>query len=291
MVTPFSDDLKQIDVKALENLARYLVELGHDLIVCNGTTGESATTTDEEKHLVVKTVKETVGEEVTVLTSAGSNNTAHAIKLAKEAEQNGYADGLLLVTPYYNKPSQSGLLNHTLAVAEATELPIMLYDIPSRAGIEIEFETAKQLAQHPKIVALKEAKSNLHEGSKLIQETKLEIYSGEDALNFPWLCVGGVGIVSVTSHLTGSLDRLMIDALRSGDIALARKLHLQRTSLVDAIMNQGPGVEAVKYALKQRGVLENSNCRLPLTEVNTAVASQIDQALLHLKQIEENYSN
>ncbi len=279
IVTPFTEDLEAVDHDALAALARHLVEEGHDLLVANGTTGESPTTSDEEKLAILATLRETVGREVTILAGAGSNDTRHSVALARAVEESGNADGLLLVTPYYSKPTQRGLINHTLEVVNAVELPAMLYDIPGRSGIPIEYESAVELSQHPNVVALKEAKGDMHEASKLIRDTSLDIYSGEDALNLPWLAIGAVGTVSVTSHLTGRLDRLMLDALDAGDLALAQKIHTSRVDFVDAIMNQGPGTMATKEALTHLGVLPHAGCRGPLGTVEPEVAARIHAAV------------
>lgn len=291
IVTPYTEDLERVDHDALARLTRHLVDAGHDLIVTNGTTGESPTTTDEEKHEVVKTVREAAGPDVRVLAAAGTNDTRHSLKLAREAANNGHADGLLLVTPYYNKPTQRGLIEHTLAIVNETDLPAMLYDIPGRAGIPIEYASAVELAEHPRIVALKEAKSNIHEGSALIAATDLDVYSGEDALNLPWLAVGAVGVVSVTSHVTGRLDRLQIDAVRRGDLDLAQRIHLARIPFVNAIMNQGPGTMAVKYALAQQGILPHARSRGPLGTVSEDAAAVIRAALATLEPLLDSFED
>lgn len=279
IVTPFTEDLEKVDHEALAGLARHLVDEGHDLIVANGTTGESPTTSDEEKLAILATVREAVGADVTLLAGAGTNDTRHSVALARAIEEGGNADGLLLATPYYSKPTQRGLIAHTLEIVNAVDLPAMLYDIPGRSGIPIEYESAVELSQHPNIVALKEAKGDMHEASKLIRDTGLDIYSGEDALNLPWLAIGAVGTVSVTSHLTGRLDRLMFDALERCDLALAQRLQASRIDFVDAIMNQGPGTMAIKEALKHLGVLPHAGCRAPLGTVEPEVAARIHAAV------------
>lgn len=289
IVTPWTTDLETVDRDALASLARHLVDQGHDLLVANGTTGESPTTSDEEKHLVVKTIREAVGPDITILAGAGTNDTRHSLKLAREIKDNGDADGLLLVTPYYNKPTQRGLIDHTVAIADATDLPVMLYDIPGRAGIPIEFATAVELSQHPNIVALKEAKSNLHEGAKLMAHTDLDIYSGEDALNFPWLALGATGVVSVTSHVTGRLDRLQIDAVKAGDFARAQDIHHARAPFVDAIMSLAPGAMAAKAALVEQGVLPHAKSRGPLGEVDDRTLQAIRDLLATLESTIEKF--
>lgn len=288
IVTPFTEDLERVDRDALATLTQHLVAQGHRLIVANGTTGESPTTSDEEKHEVVRTVREAAGEGVTILAGAGTNDTRHSLKLAREIKENGDADGLLLVTPYYNKPTQRGLIDHTLAIAEATDLPIMLYDIPGRAGIPIEYASAVEMSQHPRIVALKDAKANIHEGSKLIADTTLDLYSGEDALNLPWLAVGAAGIVSVASHVTGPLDRAMLDAVHAGDFERAQSIHLARTPFVDAIMNQIPGTMASKYALAHQGLLPHFHTRGPLGDAPREAQARIVEVLDTLERVCED---
>ena len=285
IVTPFTHDLERIDHDALARVSEHLVNCGHDLIVANGTTGESPTTTDEEKHEVVRTIRAAVGDRVRILAGVGSNDTRHSCALARETAERGDADGLLLVTPYYNKPTQRGFIEHTLAVAEQTELPIMLYDIPGRAGIAVSLETAQELAQHPRIVALKEAKGDLHEGSTLISRTSLELYSGDDALNFAWLALGAVGVVSVSSHVTGRIDAAMIQAVQHGQWDRAQALHHARIPFVDAIMNQVPGTMAVKAALAHMGILPHARTRGPLSEVDEVTMQRISSALDSLDSV------
>ncbi len=289
IVTPFTQDGEHVDHDALAHLTRTLVDQGHNLLVANGTTGESPTTSDEEKHAVVRTVREAAGDGITVLAGAGTNDTRHSLALARDTKENGHADGLLLATPYYNKPTQRGLIEHTLAIAEATDLPIMLYDIPGRSGIPIEYESAVELAQHPNIVALKEAKADLHEGSKLIANTGLALYSGEDALNLPWLAVGAAGFVSVVSHVTGPLDRAQLDAVKAGDLDRARRIHAARTPFVDALMNQAPGTMATKAALAMQGVLPHARTRGPLGDVPSEAHTLIREVLDTLPGVLESF--
>lgn len=289
LVTPFTSDGEHVDHDALARLTEHLVAQGHTLLVANGTTGETPTTTDEEKHAIVHTVRQVAGNDVRVITGAGTNNTRHSVALAREVKERGEADGLLLATPYYNKPSQQGLIEHTLAIADTTDLPIMLYDIPGRSGIEIKFDTSVTLAQHPNIAALKEAKSDLHEGSQLIAATSLDLYSGEDALNLPWLAVGAVGVVSVTSHVTGALDRVQIDAVRAGDLELARRVHHARAPFVDAIMNQIPGAVAAKEALVEMGVLPHARVRGPLSAAPTGARERIRDVVGTLPEVHERF--
>jgi 4-hydroxy-tetrahydrodipicolinate synthase len=223
MVTPFRAD-GSLDTEGAARLASYLVdEQDNDGIVVNGTTGESPTTTDAEKDAILRTVVEAVGDRAHVLAGVGTNNTTHTVELASAAEKAG-ADGLLVVTPYYNRPPQHGLLHHFRTVADATALPVMVYDIPVRTGIPIETETMVRLAEHERIVAVKDAKGDLAETSWVTKRTDLAYYSGDDKNTLPLLSVGGVGLVS-TPHLFGRLTKKMILAYENGDVAGALDLH------------------------------------------------------------------
>ncbi|CAM4093808.1 4-hydroxy-tetrahydrodipicolinate synthase [Helcobacillus massiliensis] len=275
MVTPFTEDASAVDHDALRVLTEHLLDIGHDLLVVNGTTGESPTTSDEEKLAILRTVKETVGDRAQVMAGIGSNSTAHTAALARATAATGCADSLLVVTPYYNKPSQGGVKAHFRAVAEASDLPILLYDIPGRAGIPITPETAIELSAIPTIRGIKDARGDLHDGSDLMRITKLEIYSGEDALNLPWLSVGASGIISVCSHVTGRLDRMQIDAAHRGDLITAQRIHSSRIPFVNALMNQVPGAVAVKHAMEHFGILPHATVRLPLTPADPQQIARI----------------
>ena len=193
MVTPFKDDLS-IDWDGVEKLANHLVETGHDGIVLNGTTGEAPTTSDEEKIEIIKVVKNAVAGRAKIIAGAGNNETSHSVDQAKMAAAAG-VDGLLVVTPYYNKPPQAGIAAHFLAMAEATDVPVMLYDIPGRTGVAIEPDTIVKLAEHPNIAALKDAKGDVASTSWVIKRSGIPVYSGDDILNLPLLSVGAVGFV------------------------------------------------------------------------------------------------
>ncbi len=199
MVTPFTAD-GALDLDGAQRLAAHLVDAGNDGLIVNGTTGESPTTSDAEKADLVRAVVEAVGDRAHVVAGVGTNDTHHSIELAREAERIG-AHGLLVVTPYYNKPPQEGLYRHFTAVADATGLPNMLYDIPGRSGVPINTETLVRLAEHPRIVANKDAKGDLGRASWAIAQSGLAWYSGDDMLNLPLLSVGAVGFVSVVGHL------------------------------------------------------------------------------------------
>ncbi|XVQ88284.1 4-hydroxy-tetrahydrodipicolinate synthase [Microbispora siamensis] len=252
MVTPFTSD-GAVDYEGVQRLAAYLVdEQRNDGLVVSGTTGESPTTSDEEKDRILRAVVEAVGDRATVVAGAGTNDTRHSVELAKAAERAG-AHGLLVVTPYYNKPPQEGLLRHFTAVADATGLPVMLYDIPGRAGVPITIETLFRLAEHPRIAAVKDAKGDLFAGSQVMASTDLVFYSGDDLLNLPWLSVGAAGYVSVVGHVVGAELASMADSYRSGDVENALAVHRQLLPVVSAIMTRTQGAIMVKAALKLVG--------------------------------------
>jgi 4-hydroxy-tetrahydrodipicolinate synthase len=259
MVTPFKAD-GSLDTEAAARLATHLVDAGCDGLVLFGTTGESPTTTDDEKLALLRTVLETVGDRARIIAGAGSYDTAHTVHLAKACAAEG-AHGLLVVTPYYSRPPQVGLLAHFTTVADATELPVILYDIPPRSVVPIEWETIRALAEHPHIVAVKDAKGDLHGGGQIIAETGLAYYSGDDALNLPWLAMGAVGFVSVWGHLAASQLRDMLSAFTSGDIATARKINVTLGPLSAAQARLG-GVTLAKAGLRLQGI-EVGDPRLP----------------------------
>jgi 4-hydroxy-tetrahydrodipicolinate synthase len=260
MATPF-DAEGALDLDSAAKLAHHLVELGNDGLVVNGTTGESPTTSDEEKADLVRVVVETVGDRATVIASAGTYDTAHSVHLAKSMERAG-AHGLLVVTPYYSRPPQAGLLAHFTAIADATGLPNMLYDIPPRSVVPIEVDTLRRLAEHPLIQAVKDAKGDLLAGSEVLASTDLAYYSGDDALNLAWLAVGGVGMVSVIGHITADRQRAMLDAYERGDVIAARRIHMGLLPVLRAFSRVG-GVVFSKTALRLRGH-DIGDPRLPL---------------------------
>ncbi|SCL51120.1 4-hydroxy-tetrahydrodipicolinate synthase [Micromonospora citrea] len=252
MVTPFTAD-GSLDLDGAARLASHLVdEQGNDALVVNGTTGESPTTTDVEKEHLIRAVAEAVGDRAKVVAGVGTNDTRHTIELAAAAEKAG-AHGLLVVTPYYNKPPQSGLLRHFTAVADATGLPVMLYDIPHRSGVPIDTETMVRLAEHGRIVAVKDAKGDLTATSWVTSRTNLAFYSGEDSLTLPALAVGAVGVVGTSTHFTGALTRRMIEAYDSGDTGTALGLHRRLLPLFTGIFRT-QGVILVKAGLAAAGM-------------------------------------
>ncbi|MDQ2586387.1 4-hydroxy-tetrahydrodipicolinate synthase [Saccharothrix yanglingensis] len=275
MVTPF-DDRGAVDLGKAQELAEHLVRGGSDGLVVNGTTGESPTTSDAEKADLLRAVVEAVGDRATVVAGAGTYDTAHSVHLARAAEAAG-AHGLLLVTPYYSRPSQQGLHAHFTTVADAVGLPVMLYDIPPRSIVPIEAETLLRLAEHPRIVAVKDAKGDLHEGSKVIAATDLAYYSGDDPLNLPWLSVGAVGFVSVISHFAADRLRELLDAFESGDVKRATAVHHALLPLLRPFRRM-PGVTYVKAALRLRG-LDVGDPRLPLVPASTEDIEAVEAEL------------
>ncbi len=259
MVTPFTPD-GSLDTDAAARLATHLIDAGCDGLVLSGTTGESPTTTDDEKLILLRTVLEAVGDRARIIAGAGTYDTAHSVHLAKACEAEG-AHGLLVVTPYYSRPPQAGLVAHFTAVADATSLPVLLYDIPPRSVVPIDWNTIRTLAAHPNIVGIKDAKGDLHGGGQIIAETGLAYYSGDDALNLPWLAMGAVGFISVWGHLAASQLRDMLSAFVSGDIATARKINVTLGPLSAAQSRLG-GVTLAKAGLRLQG-LDVGDPRLP----------------------------
>ena len=262
MVTPLTEDGHAVDLDAAQKLAAHVVEHGHDMIVVSGTTGEAPTLTDVEKLDLARAVREAVGPEVTVIAGVGTYDTAHSIDLAREHAGLGL-DGLLVVTPYYSKPSQAGVIAHTTAIADSTDLPVMLYDIPGRSGIPLALETILRLAENPRILAVKDAKGDLQQASRVMAQTDLTYYSGEDALNLPWLSIGAAGIVSVVSQIAGDLEKEMIEAVDRSDLGAALEAHRRLVPVVEAIMGRMPGAVAAKTALHLQGVLPHAAMRGP----------------------------
>jgi 4-hydroxy-tetrahydrodipicolinate synthase len=272
MVTPFTAD-GSLDLDGAARLATYLVdEQANDALVINGTTGESPTTSDAEKERLVRAVVEAVGDRAKIVTGVGTNDTRHTIELAAGAEKAG-ADGLLVVTPYYNKPPQAGLVRHFTAVADATGLPMMLYDIPGRSGVPIDTETLVRLAGHERVVAVKDAKGDLTATSWVTSRTDLAFYSGEDALTLPLLAVGAVGLVGTSTHLTGALTKQMIEAYDCGHSSAALALHRRLLPLFTGIFRT-QGTILVKAALATHG-LPAGPVRPPLVDATDAEVAQL----------------
>ena len=270
MVTPFTPD-GRLDTDTAARLAVRLVDSGCDGLVVSGTTGESPTTTDAEKTALLRAVLEAVGDRARIIAGVGTNDTAHSVHLATAAAAEG-AHGLLVVTPYYSRPPQSGIIAHFTTVADATDLPVMLYDIPPRSMVPIEWDTMRTVAQHPNIVAVKDAKADLAGAAQIMAETGLAYYSGDDALNLPWLAMGAVGMVSVWGHVAAGQLRDMLTAFNSGDLATARKISVSMSPLNDAQSRLG-GVTMSKAGLHLQG-FEVGIPRLPQMP---ATPEQLDQ--------------
>ena len=262
MITPFTKQ-GELDLDAAQKVASHLVDGGCDGLVVSGTTGESPTTSDAEKDSLLRAVLEAVGDRVKVVAGVGTNDTTHTVDLSRAAEKAG-AHGLLVVTPYYNKPPQSGLVAHFSTVADATGLPVMLYDIPGRSGVPIKTETLVRLAEHPRILAVKDAKNDLYEGAWVLERTDLEIYSGTDELNLAWLAHGASGLVSVVAHAAAPQYRRMVDAIDAGAIGTARAVNSALLPAIRGIMTRTQGAIMAKAALELQGVLPGRQTRLPL---------------------------
>jgi 4-hydroxy-tetrahydrodipicolinate synthase len=262
MVTPFTDD-GSLDLDGAAALAEHLVGLGNDGLVVNGTTGEAPTTTDDEKERLVRAVVEAVGDRAHVVAGVGTNDTAHTCELARQAEKAG-AHALLVVTPYYSKPPQAGLRNHFETVADSTGLPNVLYDIPGRSAAAIETETLLRLAEHDRIVAVKDAKDDLAAASHVLANTGLVYYSGTDMLNLPLLSVGASGFVSVVGHVFANELRELADKYFAGDVAGATAVHRKLLPAYEGFFRT-QGVITVKAALRLQG-LPGGPTRPPLVD-------------------------
>jgi 4-hydroxy-tetrahydrodipicolinate synthase len=273
MVTPFTAD-GEVDYKQAAALANKLVDDGCDGLVVTGTTGETSTLTDEENLGMFAAVLDAVGDRARVIAGTGTNDTRHSISLSQRAAALG-VHGLLIVTPYYNKPSQAGIQAHFEAIADSTELPVMLYDIPGRAGVPITTETIIKLADHPRIVALKDAKADYAATTAVLANTDLDVYSGDDGLTLPLMAAGAVGLVSVSAHVAPRAFRALIDAAAAGDFATARRIHFELDPVIRAAMGHVQGAVAVKQILKWQGILSNSVVRLPLVEPGEAEIAMI----------------
>jgi len=272
MVTPMRPD-GALDVDGAARLATYLVEDQHnDALVINGTTGEAPTTSDAEKETLLRAVVEAVGDRAKVVAGVGTNDTRHTVELARSAEKAG-AHGLLVVTPYYNKPPQAGLLRHFTTVADATGLPMLLYDIPHRTGTPIATDTLCKLAEHERVVGVKDAKGNLAETAWVLRRTDLAYYSGEDALTLPMLSIGGVGVVGTSTHFTGAGTKQMIEAYEQGRVDEALRLHRALLPLYTGIFRT-QGTILVKAGLNVRG-LPAGPVRSPLLDATEEQVAQL----------------
>lgn len=268
MVTPFTAG-GELDLDGAAVLAARLVDEGNDGLVVNGTTGEAPTTSDSEKADLVRAVVDAVGGRAAVVAGVGTNDTAHTVTLAQDAAKAG-AHGLLVVTPYYSRPPQAGVIAHTERVVGATDLPVMLYDIPGRTGTALETPTLVHLAAHPQVVAVKDAKLDLEATSWVLRETDLAYYSGHDPWTLPLLAVGAVGVVGTSTHFTAAATVALIRAFLAGDVAQARRLHEQLLPAYSGVFRT-QGTILVKAGLRERG-LPSGPVRLPLVD---ATPSQV----------------
>jgi 4-hydroxy-tetrahydrodipicolinate synthase len=273
MVTPFHDD-GGLDLDGAARLADHLVSQGCDGLVVSGTTGESPTTTDAEKDQLLRAVLDAVGERATVVAGVGTYDTHQSVELAQQAEKAG-AHGALVVTPYYNKPPQEGLVRHFGAVADASALPVMLYDIPGRSGMAIATETLVRLAEHERIIAVKDAKGDLFASSEVMARTELAYYSGDDALNLAHLTQGAAGVVSVVAHVAAAPYAAMVEAVDAGDVAEAIRLHRRLIPAVKAIMTRTQGAIMAKAGVQLTGVLSGRTVRSPLVEATDAQVAEL----------------
>ena len=273
MITPFTKN-GDVDWSGIEKLAAHLISQGHDGLVLNGTTGEAPTTSDDEKDQIIKVVRNVVGPKIKIVAGAGNNETSHSVEQAKRAAKAG-ADGLLVVTPYYNKPPQAGVIAHFTAMADATDLPVVMYDIPGRTGIEIESDTIVKLYEHPRIVALKDAKGNVAATSWVIKRTGIPVYSGDDILNLPLLSVGAVGVISVCAHTVSRQMREMLDAWFAGNAKRALEIHQELLPVFTGTFRT-QGAILTKAALNMMG-LPGGFTRLPLVDATDAQKAQLKE--------------
>jgi len=273
MITPFTKN-GDVDWSGIEKLAAHLISQGHDGLVLNGTTGEAPTTSDDEKDQIIKVVRNVVGPKIKIVAGAGNNETSHSVEQAKRAAKAG-ADGLLVVTPYYNKPPQAGVIAHFTAMADATDLPVVMYDIPGRTGIEIESDTIVKLYEHPRIVALKDAKGNVAATSWVIKRTGIPVYSGDDILNLPLLSVGAVGVISVCAHTVSRQMREMLDAWFAGNAERALEIHQELLPVFTGTFRT-QGAILTKAALNMMG-LPGGFTGLPLVDATDAQKAQLKE--------------
>ncbi|WP_148615096.1 4-hydroxy-tetrahydrodipicolinate synthase [Nocardioides rubriscoriae] len=278
MATAFRPD-GSVDLEATQRIARHLVDHGHDGLVVSGTTGESPTTTKEEDGETLLAVREAVGPDIKLVAGVGTNDTSTSTWLAQQARKNG-ADGILLVTPYYNKPGQRGILQHFRQVVEAAELPVMLYDVPGRTGSQIAVETYVEMAGWEPVVAVKDAVGDLPRGSRLI-ELGYSLYSGDDILNLAWLAHGAVGFVSVLGHVCGDELREMYDAFTGGDPVRAREIYVRLLPAIHAVMGApNYGATTAKAGLELLGILDNRRVRSPLAALDDDEVAELRAGLV-----------
>jgi 4-hydroxy-tetrahydrodipicolinate synthase len=278
MVTPMADD-GSLDLEAAAALAVHLIDHGHDGVVLNGTTGEAPTTHAPEKAALIRTVVDAVGDRAVVLAGAGSNDTRHAVRMAEQAAEAG-AHGLLVVTPYYSRPSQEGVYQHTVAVADATDLPVMLYDVPARTGVRYSPATLHRLAEHPHIVAVKDATGDVQAAMRAIAETGLAYYSGDDGLLLPFLSVGAVGLVSMAAHLAGDRLSRVIELVDQDQPQAALAAFVAALPVIDLICGSGNGALRSKLSLALLGLIPSAAMRLPQAAAGPDEVAEVRAALV-----------
>ncbi len=283
LVTPMTAD-GEVDWPATEKHVDFIVSNGADGIVVTGTTGETSTLTDSEKLKLVEVAKSVAGSRAKIITGGGSNETAHAIQLYKASERAG-ADGVMIVTPYYNKPTQAGVLTHFRLIADATDLPVILYDIPGRTGVAISYDTFHRAAKHPNIVAVKDAKGDLAQASRLLNETGLLYFSGDDSNALPHLSIGATGLIGVTANIAPNAYRELVDATNRNDFEQALKVHNHLEPLQRAVMSHVPGTVAAKYVLHGLGQIGSPRVRLPLVGPEDAEAANIEQGIDEVRNV------
>jgi 4-hydroxy-tetrahydrodipicolinate synthase len=278
MVTPMKDD-GSVDLEAAASLAAHLVAHGHDGVVLNGTTGEAPTTHAPEKADLIRAVVDAVGDRALVLAGAGSNDTSHAVRMAEQAAEAG-AHGLLVVTPYYSRPSQKGIYQHTQAVVDATDLPVMLYDVPGRTAVRYSMETLERLAADARVVAVKDATGDVQGATRVIAQTGLAYYSGDDGLLLPFLSVGAVGLVSMAAHLVGDELAQVIRDFDNGNPAAARTGFLSVLPAIDLICGSGNGALRSKLTLALLGLIPSAAMRLPQAAADEDEVLEVRAALV-----------
>ena len=277
LITPFHAD-GEVDWESVEKHVEQCITSGADGIVVTGTTGETSTLTDPEKIRLVEVAKSVANGRAKIITGGGSNETAHAIELYKASEKAG-ADGVMIVTPYYNKPTQAGVLTHFRLIADATDLPVIMYDIPGRTGVEIKYETILRLAKHPNILAIKDAKGDFSEVSRVLNQTDLMYFSGDDANVLPHLSIGATGLIGVTANIAAAPYRVIVDAVNRGDLKTATAEHMKLEPLVRAVMTHVPGTVSAKYILHGLGLISSPRVRLPLVGPEEWEAAVIEDEL------------
>ena len=283
LITPFTAE-GEVDWPTVEKHIDEVISGGADGIVISGTTGETSTLTDAEKLRLVEVARSVAAGRAKIVMGGGSNETAHAIELHKLSAKAG-ADAVMIVTPYYNKPTQAGVLTHFRMIADATDLPVILYDIPGRSGIPIKYETILRASKHPNIRAVKDAKGDFSEVSRVLNNTDLLYFSGDDSNVLPHLAIGATGLIGVTANIAPAPYRQIVDAVNAGDLATATAAHQLLEPLVRAVMTHVPGTVAAKYILHGLGRIASPRVRLPLVGPEDGEAAIIEDDLNLVRDI------